>query len=206
MAVTGFLIAGICAFSCLPAHAAQQEAWRKRIDKDGLIVHTRRVEGSPILEYKGHMTVKVPMEQVIALYEDVQQLPKWFYQCVDAKVLNAPDAMHKVIYFALHLPWPVAERDVVFEQDKAVDAATHAVSYTFTVLPDQLPPKAGRIRMVALKSLWQFTPLPDGRTEVYFQQHSDPGGSIPTFVVNKLVVDIPFNSLKNFRRLLTGNK
>ncbi len=60
--------------------------------------------------------------------------------------------------------------------------------------------------MPYLKGLWRFTPLGDGRTEMYYQQHSEVGGHIPAWLVNKLAVNIPFNSLERFRDLLSKEK
>ena len=73
-------------------------------------------------------------------------------------------------------------------------------------LPDELPLKKGMVRVQAINSVWRFTPLADGQTEIYFQQHSDPGGSIPALLVNRLVKDIPFNTLKNFRQFIKDSE
>ena len=108
----------------------------------------------------------------------------------------------KIFYFVLNMPWPVARRDVVFRRVKSVDAKTGMVTYELTALPDRLPRKRGNIRVSYLKSVWRFTPLKNNRTEIFFQQHSKAGGSIPPFIANSMVVDIPFRSLKNFRDLV----
>jgi hypothetical protein len=60
------------------------------------------------------------------------------------------------------------------------------------------------IRVRTIKSIWRFKPLPKGQTELFFQQHTDPAGSIPFSIINQLVVQTPYFSLKNFRDLITG--
>jgi hypothetical protein len=185
---------------------AAEDAWNLRRDSDGVQVYTRHVEGSPILEYKASVTVDAPLEEIIPLYEDEKKLPVWFYQCTAAELLEDEGPLQKIIYFVMDFPFPVAQRDLIFRRVKSTDAQSGAVSYSMDALPDKLPLKKGKVRMPYLKTLWRFTPLKDGRTEIYFQQHSDPGGSIPTFVVNKLVVDIPFHSLKNLRQLIMTEK
>ena len=79
-----------------------------------------------------------------------------------------------------------------------------ALEYHASVAPDYLPLRAGRIRMPAIRGGWRFTPLPDGRTQVDYQQHGDVGGYIPAWIINQLAVNIPFHTLENFRKLLTG--
>jgi hypothetical protein len=100
------------------------------------------------------------------------------------------------------MPWPVKDRDVVFRRIRSKDATTGAVEYKSTALPEDYPEQGGRIRMPYLQAIWRFTPLESGRTELYYQQHSEVGGHIPAWLVNKLAVNIPFDSLFNFRRLL----
>jgi len=36
-------------------------------------------------------------------------------------------------------------------------------------------------------------------TEVTYQVHTEPGGSVPAMVANKFVVEAPFNTLKGLR-------
>ncbi len=180
---------------------AVEYPWQLKRDREGIVVYTRKVSGSSILEYKATVTVHAPIEKVIALFEDDQKLPQWYYQCVKFERLQDEGPGQKIFYFVIHLPWPVSERDSIFRRVKFSDAHG-VVSYTLSALPEKLPFQKGKIRVLYLKSLWRFTPLADGRTEIYFQQHSDPGGVIPAFIINQLVVDIPFYSLKNFRQLL----
>jgi len=171
------------------------------------LVYTRKVEGSAILEYKAQVNVDAPIEKVISLFEDEKKFPIWYYQCVRSELLQDEGQGKKIFYFVVHLPWPVTERDSVFRRIKTSDPAAKTVTYTLTALPERLAKQKGKIRVLYLKSIWRFKALKGGRTEVYFQQHSDPGGSIPAFIANTLVVDIPFNSLKALRKLvLVGEK
>ena len=181
---------------------AEEYPWQKRISEDGVSVYTHKVEGSPILEFKADVTVNVPINQAISLFENEEKMPEWYYQCVLAELIRQETSEQKIFYFVLHLPWPVTERDSVFRRVRSTNAISGVITYTLSALPEQLPRKKGKIRVPYIKTVWSFTPLIDGKTKIYFQQHSDPGGSIPGFLANALVVDIPFNSLKNFRALL----
>ena len=196
------LIGGIVVF--LPQVVFAEDSWNLRKDKDDITVYTRKVENSKILEYKASVTIDVPLEKVLSIYEDVTKLPSWFHQCVGAQLVEDEGPLQKIIYVVMDLTGPVATRDVVFKQVKSVEV-NGEVSYTLEAVPDKFPLQKGKVRMPYLNSIWRFTSLPDGRTEVYFRQHSDPGGSIPAFLINRLVVDIPFHSLKNLRQMaLTG--
>ena len=45
------------------------------------------------------------------------------------------------------------------------------------------------------KGKWVFTPLENGKTQVYHQFGGDPGGSIPAWIVNMFLVDGPYKTM-----------
>ncbi len=184
---------------------AQESPWVLKQSRDGIPVYTRKVAGSPILEYKANVIINEPSPKVIAFFEDEKQIPRWYYQCVHAELVER--SSHQVVlYLVLRLPWPVTARDVVFSRDKLEDPVNGTITYSLTALPDRLPRAKGMIRVPTIKSSWIFKSLSSGHTQVFFQQHSDPGGSIPAFMVNELAVDTPYNSLKNFRKMVAGKE
>jgi len=194
----------LCSFCFSSLLNAQQCPWQLKKNQEGIPVYTRKVAGSPILEYKASVIVDAPVSKAIALFEDEKQIPRWYYQCVRSKLVKDEDPNNKVIYLILHFPWPVAPRDFVFRRARSEDHANGITSYSLTALPDKLPSVKGVIRVQSIESVWRFKSLPQGRTEIFLQQHTDPCGSIPASIVNQLAVLTPYNSLKNFRKLLDG--
>jgi len=183
---------------------AEQSPWQLKKFQDGIPVYTRKVVGSPILEYKANVTVDVSIGNVISLFEDEKQISRWYFQCVHSELVEHDGPKQEIIYLILHLPWPVAPRDFVFKRAKTEDKETGIITYTLTALPDRLPLVKGMIRVNSIQSIWTFKPLAQEKTEILFQQHTDPVGSIPPAIVNQLAVQTPFYSLKNFRKLITG--
>jgi hypothetical protein len=148
--------------------------------------------------------VAAPISKAIALFEDEKQIRRWYFQCVRSELVENEGPRQEIIYLILHLPWPLAARDFIFRRTKTEDPASGIISYTLTALPNRLPLVKGLIRVQTIESVWRFRSLPKGRTEIYFQQHTDPGGSIPASIINQLAAQTPFFSLKNFRKLITG--
>ena len=186
----------------LQASIPKEYPWQLRLNKEEILVYTRRVENSPIVEFKANVIVNEPLEKVVRFFEDEKNMTNWYYQCVRAEVVRKKSIGEKMFYFVINLAWPVSDRDCVFNQIKSLDSGSGAVSYTLCALPDDLPKQRGKIRVLSLNATWRFTPLKGGRTEIYFQQHRNPGGSIPALLVNKLSVEIPFNCLKNLRQMI----
>ena len=202
-----FLIRGLLIFFgfsvSFAAFAATEYSWRQRIHKDGITVYTRKVDGSRLLEFKAGVRINAPIEKVVSIFEDPKKMTQWYHQCVYSKVLEDEGPLQKMCYIVLHLPWPVSERDCVFRLTKEEDPKSGVLSYTLIAFANHFPIQRGMIRVPYLKAVWRLTPFSHDQTEVFVQQHSDPGGVIPVFLANKLVVDIPFVSLKNLRELVS---
>jgi hypothetical protein len=187
--------------SFVPDSFAEDHPWQLRKKEDGIAVYTRKVDNSSILEFKGMATINAPIDQVAALFEEDETVPKWFYHGIYAQPIETISDQKKTYYFNVDLPWPIHDRDTAFERIKSRDIQSGEVSYTITAVPKRVPLRRGVVRVLHLKTLWRFVPLADGGTEVHFQQHSNPRGFFAPVVTNQLAVDIPFYSLKNLREL-----
>ncbi|MFQ5787419.1 MAG: START domain-containing protein, partial [Thermodesulfobacteriota bacterium] len=53
---------------------------------------------------------------------------------------------------------------------------------------------------------YKLKPLTDSTIEVTWQHHTEPGGGIPKWLVNSLLVDTPFKTLKNLRKIVQEDK
>ena len=53
---------------------------------------------------------------------------------------------------------------------------------------------------------YTLTPVAKDQIEIVWVHFADPAGLIPSLLVNALIVDIPFNSLVNLRKLVLDEK
>ncbi len=179
---------------------ALETLWQVKKNNDGIQVRVREVPGSSILEYSGKVTVKIGVNEAVAFYEQEKRMPEWFYNALESRLIEARSPREKILYFAIAMPWPVKDRDSVYLREQKV-SPDGVVEYFISALPDAAPPQGDRIRCPYLKGYWRFTPLKEGGTEVYYQQHGEVGGHIPAWLVNKLAVNIPYNTLRKFREV-----
>jgi hypothetical protein len=202
-AVTRRILTGmVSVMLCAGPLMASEAPWELKKDENGIRAYVRDVPGSSIREFKGTVVVDASQVAATRLFEEDGRMPEWFHQCSESRLIKANTPEDKVLYFVIAMPWPVTDRDVVFRRVRSQDLVTGVVEYRTSAVPDVYPEQRGKVRMPYLKGLWRFTPLSDGRTEIYYQQHSEVGGHIPDWLVNKLAVNIPFNSLSRFRQLL----
>jgi hypothetical protein len=67
--------------------------------------------------------------------------------------------------------------------------------------PDAVPLHEGRVRMAAFTNVWTLTPMADGTIGVESIAHADPGGPMPTWMINKLSADAPLEAMKKIRAI-----
>ena len=187
----------------LPAFSADT-GWEldKEDDDIGLKIYTRAVEGSNLKEFKGEMLVETRLSSLAALLLDGKSAPKWMHNCEKFEVVEQFDPQTAVVYFINGAPWPVSDRDAVIHSTMTQDPDTLAVTADIKALPERLPLDDDYVRIPKMKGGWKFTPAEDGKINVVYQVHAEPGGGLPSWLANAVVVDTPYNTMKNMLEML----
>lgn len=190
LAVVGGLMA-------LVATGAQAEDWQTAKDQDGITVSLAAIPGSDYKAYRGVTTIKAPLAKVKALQEDAAGACAWIHECKLQKLLKT-EGDKSWTYTQFNTPWPVTPRDSVMEIT-TVQGADGSLTRNLKEVPTYMPEEKGFVRVAQVDGFWKLVPKGADSTEVTYQVHTEPGGSVPSFVANKFVVDAPFNTLKALR-------
>ncbi|EIK94940.1 lipid-binding start domain-containing protein [Pseudomonas sp. M47T1] len=190
-------LAVVCGLTALVATAVHAEDWQTAKDEDGIKVSLSAVPGSDYKAYRGVTTIKAPLAKVKALQEDAAGACAWIHECKSQKLLKT-EGDKSWTYTQFNTPWPVTPRDSVLEVT-SVQAADGTLTRNLKEVPAYLPEEKGFVRVAQVDGFWKLVPKGADSTEVTYQVHTEPGGSVPSFVANKFVVDAPFNTLKALR-------
>lgn len=188
--------------------SAQAGDWvlEKDDTKLGIKVYTRVVEGSALKEFKGVATVPASLVSTVALVDDHPAGSSWIHDCKELETVERPSPTETIFYLVTAAPWPVKDRDSTVYTKLTQDPESLAVRITMDIRQDVRPEVKGRVRLKEMKGFWEFTPVDQHRTEVTYQVHADPAGSLPDWLVNSLVVDMPYNTLKNMQTKVLEDK
>ncbi|AVD89405.1 MULTISPECIES: START domain-containing protein [Pseudomonas] len=189
-------IALLCGVSVLLAPVAWAEDWQVAKDEEGIKVSLSEVAGSKYKAYRGVTLIKAPLAKVQALQEDVVGACAWVHECKLQKLLKQ-EGGEIWTYTQFNTPWPVTPRDSVLHVTTAKEADGSVVR-KLEGEPTYVPEEKGFVRVAKVEGFWKLVPKGDS-TEVTYQVHTEPGGSVPAMVANKFVVEAPFNTLKNLR-------
>lgn len=187
-------MAVLCGFTVLFAATAQAEDWQVAKDEDGIKVSLSEIAGSKYKAYRGVTVIKVPIAKIQALQEDAVGACSWIHECKSQKLLKA-QGDKSWTYTQFKAPFPVTDRDSILEITTS-KAADGTVTRTLLEVPTYQPEVKGYVRVAQVEGFWKLVPKGDNQTEVTYQVHTEPGGSVPSWLANKFVVDAPFNTLK----------
>jgi len=177
-----------------------QSVWELEKDELGIQVYTRAVKTSSIKEYKATTIVKASIKSLVDKIIDGEQLKKWNYKTITSELLEKKDKNKYIIYMYNNLPWPAKDRDHVSELE-VIAVSDSLTKVAIKSDAKRIPEKKGVIRVVEFSGYWILEKTKLG-VKVTQQMHGDPGGSLPTFIVNSMLVNAPFNTFKRLKEQL----
>ena len=182
------------------------EAWSLKKDSDDIQIFTRKVEGSKYKMVRGITQARIPLPSAVALVRDSGACADWADLCAKSSVYKTISPTEDLVYTLNNLPWPVSDRDVIARVSWQQDPKTHAVTMVSKAIDGEIDKNKGIVRLTEAMSKWIFTPLPDGRLEIVTEAHLNPGGPLPAWITNMLLIDSPYNTLKSFREAVLADK
>jgi len=177
--------------------------WNLKKNKSGIEVYTRSMEGSKFDEFKGVTVIEhTTLSAVLELILDVKTYDLLFPDCVNPKVLKQEGKFYDIHYIQTKGPFPVKDRDSVFEQKTVIDTnGKHAV-ITLIPLPDYIPENREMVRIRKGSGFWDLLEDSVGNVKVTYQFKPDPGGEIPSWLANSFVETHPYKTLNNLKSRL----
>ncbi len=175
-------------------------AWELKENSDGIQVNTRENQGSEFKEFRGVTRIKASLNSIVALLDDTESYPNWYYNCREAKLLKRVSPVEGFTYSITETPWPTDDRDSILHFKRTQNAETKIVTMQLEGVADYIKQKPELTRIIKLQGYWKLAPLPDNMVEVTLQMLVDPGGNIPAWLANAMVVDMPYNSLLNMKK------
>lgn len=180
--------------------AAAGDAWTVVKHREGIVVSTRPVPGSPVDEFSGTALLTARLETVLAVLRDVAAQPRWMDRCRESRLIDEMSLRERLIYNVTALPWPLKDRDVVVRQGLTVDAQGR-VHIAFSAIDGIVPPRPGTVRMRVLSGSWILESVDRGHTRVTYTIRTNPGGSLPSLMANYASRQIPLRTIVGLRRM-----
>lgn len=186
--------------------ADEADGWRLDRERDGVRIYTRPLADSSFRAVRSTMTVPYPIAELVALVRDTEACAEWAHLCRSSRVIETLSETDVYVYTHNDLPWPISDRDAVARVTWTIDAATGSVTMRARATADKLPKNRGIVRLTNADTRWRFTPLADGQIEIVSEAHVDPGGPLPAWLINRMLLDAPYKTLANMRRIVASGR
>jgi hypothetical protein len=164
-----------------PVNAA---SWDTVHDDGRVHVQQRPYGNSPLHEVRGQIRVRASLNALMALLRDADYNRHWVYRSGGATVVAENGYRQAYVYGVVDAPWPIQNRDTIVRFDYVQDPLTREITVSISNFPDFLPRKPGLVRVPDFGGFWHLRPLADGRVDVTYQVHGDPGGWVPVWMAN----------------------
>ncbi|MCB0655722.1 MAG: hypothetical protein KDC57_06265 [Saprospiraceae bacterium] len=176
--------------------------WDLVTDKKDMQVFTHKNQETSIKDIRITMTMHAAVPVVKEVLEDVEKYSDWVYKCEDPERLQTVSSKEFYYYVRSDMPFPASDRDLIIHSFHRIDPATGIYSSHSLASPDFLPEQNGVVRVRLFESYWTVTPNQDGTVQIDYRVRTDPGGYIPTWIVNLGISVGPVKTMERFSEMV----
>ena len=176
------------------------QPWKKRLDKDDIVIYTRKVEGSPFHEFLAETEMPGSKEKFREIITGFDGYTEWSPDCKSVEVIEQDAPKCYTYHMMLKVPFPFSKRDIIqelifkeTESELHIDIVNH---------PDKIDELEDIVRMRQAEGAWLVKQISQDRISIRFQYLANPGGDIPAWLVNSFIVKNPYKSLQNIRKIM----
>lgn len=181
-------------------------AWELKKDKDGIEVYVREQDDSNLKELKFVTEIEASLNAIAAILMDVEGYDDWVYASMESYTIKAISDTEAYYYTSLNFPWPLNNRDLVLHSRFWQDEKTLAIHSDTRCIENVMEELQDFVRIKKADLRWSFTPLPSGKVRVEYYLNSDPGGSIPAWMVNLAADQGPLQTMVKFKEEIAKDK
>jgi len=176
-----------------------QNNWEIDKNKDGIKVYTRVEKGSNFKAFKAIVEVDNTIGEIIKILKNVSEYTNWYGYIKTSKLLKTENDI-QYNYVETIFPWPYSNRDMVYKMS-IEKYSSGAVKILLKGLPNYIPKKKGIVRMKKAEGYILLQPN-NGKTEIIYVFHSEPGKNIPAWLANNSIANLPFKTLSGLKKML----
>jgi START domain len=175
-----------------------QKTWKLKSDKEGIQIYSSPFADSKIKALKVICSAQASLSQITAVLLNVGEQDDWFYH-TKSIVLKQVSPTELYYYAELHFPFPFDNRDFVEHILLSQNPVSKIVTMEVQNLPDFIPPKKDLVRVIQSHCNWVIKPVSKNLILIEFTLFADPGGSIPSWLVNMMSSYGPFETFKKLK-------
>lgn len=159
--------------------------------------------GKPYKKIKVVCPMNAPFNKVFDEYFKVEQQHTWMSEIPASQLLKKESDNVWYTRYEVKFPFPMKNRELIYKMTKTTTDNEILVNYT--AVPNYLPENKDFIRMTISSGYWKFTKVTATTSTCETVAYNETAG-VPAWIVNMFIVDIPSNTMNNFKKRIEGSK
>jgi hypothetical protein len=155
--------------------------WEKIRTEKGVSVYKADVQRR--VAFRGMREMTGSPEDLVVIIENPKGWKNWIENFKSGKLIEEINPEHKVFYQAIKSPFPVSDRDVVFES-RIIRDSPDKIRMEMKSVTHPKAPKTIGTRIDIIFSRYSIEKIKQNKIAVIFETLSHPGGALPDFLVN----------------------
>lgn len=177
----------------------QAQSWELSKDKNGIKVYVKKTEEYRMPASKVTAFIDAPFEDVVEAIFDVKKYTAYVPDCAKIEVLKRTGSNELIYYGLFDTPWPAADRDLVIQLKKI--PIPNGVKIDMTNKSNFIEVKESATRIPIYFGFWEIVKSTKG-VKVTLEYQTDPGGSVPDWMIQGAATKTPFNMIEGLREFL----
>jgi len=177
---------------------AASGSWERVKAEDGVVVYEKKINGK--IAFRGVGEIAGEPAKLVGILQNPDRWRHWIDKFKSGRLLEKKSDFHKVFYQSFNSPFPVSDRDLVYESKITRDKESGTVLIEMRSTRHPRAPKTVGVRVNLIYSTYKIEPRTGNKMKVTFESMSDPGGAIPGFMVNWATRSYPITLFEGLRK------
>lgn len=186
-------------FTVLILFVNAQNNWVLNSENEGIRIFTRLLPNSKFKAIKIETVLQSTLSQIVNVIFDINSSSQWVYRTKNCSVIKQISPWDLYYYAEVDVPWPISHRDFVAHLTLSQNPVSKMVVINVENKPDLVPQKHNVIRVMQSVGKWVITPITDHTLKVEYSLYTDPGGSMPAWLINMFITKGPLESFKKLK-------
>ncbi len=178
-----------------------EETWVLKLEEDSIKVFIRNYKNTNLLEFKAETEIAAGLSSLISVVRNIDEATLLFEASKQAELIEKIDEKEWIVWSYIDVPFPFDDRDMVARMKLTQDKDSKIVTIEIHCEQDYIPEKSKKVRIPLVEGSLTYIPIGKHKTKVIYQNVTDPGGMMPSWLINMGVIKAPLETLKNYKRL-----
>jgi START domain len=187
-----------CVFVFFNSLSAQND-WEVQKEKDGIKISNRHSPTSAFKDVRVEVDLPGNIDQLSAILLDVNKYTEWAYATRKSVLIKQLTPGKLIYYSEIEVPWPATDRYFYADFELIKDPAGHTMRVVSSRISYDAPPPKDLVQVPFSRGSWNVTQLSKRTIHVDYILELDPGGSLPSWIVNLFSSKGPLETFENIK-------